>query len=64
MAATTVLVCPAAVLKAITEPGYVARQAEAGSEVAPTTPGEMRQIQIAEIELYRQMMKIAGIEPE
>jgi len=24
----------------------------------------MRRIQIAEIELYREMMKIAGIEPE
>ncbi len=54
----------AAVTKAITEPGYVERQAAGGSEITPTSPEEMRQIQIAEIALYREMMKIAGIEPE
>jgi tripartite-type tricarboxylate transporter receptor subunit TctC len=54
----------AAILLAITEPGYVERQAQGGSEIAPSTPEEMRQIQIAEIQLYRDMMKIAGIEPE
>ena len=54
----------AAVLKAITEPGYVERQAAGGSEITPTSPEEMRKIQIAEIALYREMMKIAGIEPE
>jgi tripartite-type tricarboxylate transporter receptor subunit TctC len=53
-----------AMLKTITEPGYVERQAQGGAEIAPCTPEEMRQIQISEIELYRSMMKIAGIEPE
>jgi tripartite-type tricarboxylate transporter receptor subunit TctC len=53
-----------AIVKTITEPGYVERQAQGGSEIAPCTPEEMRRIQIAEIELYRDMMKIAGIEPE
>jgi tripartite-type tricarboxylate transporter receptor subunit TctC len=54
----------AAILLAITDPAYVERQAQGGSEIAPSTPEEMRQIQIAEIQLYRDMMKIAGIEPE
>jgi putative tricarboxylic transport membrane protein len=53
-----------AVIKTITEPAYVERQAHGGSEITPCTPAEMRQIQLAEIALYRQMMKIAGIEPE
>ncbi len=53
-----------AIVKTITEPTYVERQAVGGSEITPTTPEEMRQIQIAEIQLYRDMMKIAGIEPE
>jgi tripartite-type tricarboxylate transporter receptor subunit TctC len=53
-----------AVIKTITEPAYVERQAQGGSEITPCTPAEMRQIQLAEIALYRQMMKIAGIEPE
>ncbi len=53
-----------AIVKTITEPGYVERQAVGGSEIAPTTPEEMRQIQVAEIQLYRDMMKVAGIEPE
>ena len=53
-----------AIVKTITEPTYVERQAVGGSEIAPTTPEEMRQIQIAEIQLYRDMMKVAGIEPE
>ena len=53
-----------AIVKTITEPAYVERQAFGGSEITPTTPEEMRQIQIAEIQLYRDMMKIAGIEPE
>jgi tripartite-type tricarboxylate transporter receptor subunit TctC len=52
------------IVKIITEPSYVERQAGGGSEIAPTTPEEMRQIQIAEIQLYRDMMKAAGIEPE
>ena len=51
-------------VKTISEPGYLERQAQGGSEIAPCTPGEMRRIQIAEIQLYRDMMKIAGIEPE
>ena len=53
-----------AIVKTITEPGYVERQAQSGAEIAPCTPEEMRRIQVAEIELYREMMKIAGIEPE
>jgi tripartite-type tricarboxylate transporter receptor subunit TctC len=53
-----------AVIKTISEAGYVARQAVAGSEITPTSPAEMRRIQLAEIELYRDMMKVAGIEPE
>jgi tripartite-type tricarboxylate transporter receptor subunit TctC len=53
-----------AIVKTITEPDYVERQAVGGSEIAPTTPEEMRQIQVAEIQLYRDMMKVAGIEPE
>jgi tripartite-type tricarboxylate transporter receptor subunit TctC len=53
-----------AIVKIISEPGYVERQAQGGSEITPCTPEEMRQIQVAEIQLYRDMMKIAGIEPE
>ena len=53
-----------AIVKTITEPSYVARQAQGGSEIAPCSPEEMRRIQVAEIELYREMMKVAGIEPE
>ncbi|SJZ56203.1 Tripartite-type tricarboxylate transporter, receptor component TctC [Enhydrobacter aerosaccus] len=53
-----------AVVTTITEPAYVERQVAAGSEIAPTSPEEMRRLQVAEIELYREMMKIAGIEPE
>ena len=54
----------AAILKTITEPAYVERQAAGGSEVAPCTPDEMRALQVGEIDLYRRMMKVAGIEPE
>ena len=53
-----------AMLRAITDPTYVERQAQGGSEIAPCTPEEMRRIMVAEIELYREMMKVAGIEPE
>jgi len=53
-----------AMLKAITDPAYVERQAQGGSEIAPCTPEEMRRIMVAEIALYREMMKVAGIEPE
>ena len=53
-----------AIVKTISEPAYVERQAAGGSEIAPSTPEEMRQIQVAEIALYRDMMKVAGIEPE
>jgi len=53
-----------AIVKTITDPAYVERQAAGGSEIFPTTPEELRRIQVAEIELYREMMKIAGIEPE
>ena len=51
-------------MKLIAEPRYVERQAQRGSEITPTTPEEMRKIQVAEIQLYRELMKIAGIEPE
>jgi len=53
-----------AVVKIISEPTYVERQAQGGSEITPCTSEEMRRIQVAEINLYREMMKIAGIEPE
>jgi len=53
-----------AMLKAITDPTYVERQAQGGSEIAPCSPDEMRRIMVAEIDLYREMMKVAGIEPE
>jgi tripartite-type tricarboxylate transporter receptor subunit TctC len=53
-----------AIVKTISDPAYVERQAAGGSEVAPSSPEEMRQIQIAEIQLYRDMMKVAGIDPE
>ncbi|MBN9088779.1 MAG: tripartite tricarboxylate transporter substrate binding protein [Reyranella sp.] len=53
-----------AIVKTITEPAYVERQAAGGSEIAPCSPEEMRRIQVAEIQLYRDMMKVAGIEPE
>ena len=51
-------------LNSITDPAYVERQAQGGSEIAPCSPDEMRRIMVAEIELSREMMKIAGIEPE
>lgn len=53
-----------AIVTTISDPAYVERQAAGGSEVTPCAPEEMRQIQIAEIQLYRDMMKVAGIEPE
>ncbi|MBN9537761.1 MAG: hypothetical protein BGN99_16580 [Alphaproteobacteria bacterium 65-37] len=53
-----------AVLKTITDPVYVERQAQGGSEISPSSPEEMQQIMVAEIALYREMMRIAGIEPE
>ena len=52
------------IVKILSEPAYVERQAQGGSEITPCTPEEMRRIQLAEIALYREMMKIAGIEPE
>ena len=53
-----------AILETIAAPAYVDRQAQGSAEIAPCTAQEMRHIQIAEIRLYRDMMKIAGIEPE
>lgn len=53
-----------AIVRTITEPAYVEHQAAGGSEIAPSSPEEMRRLQIAEIDLYRDMMKLAGIEPE
>ena len=52
------------IVKIVSEPAYVEKQAQGGSEITPCTPEEMRRIQLAEIELYREMMKVAGIEPE
>ncbi len=54
----------AAIVQTISDPAYVARQAQSGAEVAPSSPEEMRRIQIAEVQLYRDMMKVAGMEPE
>lgn len=53
-----------AIVSVISDPAYVERQAQGGSEITPCSPDEMRRIQIAEINLYREMMAIAGIEPE
>jgi tripartite-type tricarboxylate transporter receptor subunit TctC len=53
-----------AMLNTITDPAYVERQAQGGSEISPSSPAEMRNIMVAEIALYREMMRIAGIEPE
>jgi tripartite-type tricarboxylate transporter receptor subunit TctC len=53
-----------AIIKTVSEPRYVESQAATGAEITPTTPDEMRKIQIAEIALYRDTMKIAGMEPE
>jgi tripartite-type tricarboxylate transporter receptor subunit TctC len=53
-----------AIVSVITDPAYVERQAQGGSEITPCSPDEMRSIQVAEINLYREMMTIAGIEPE
>ncbi len=54
----------AALVQVINDPGYVERQAASGSEIRPTSPEEMRRIQMAEIALYREIMKVAGIEPD
>jgi tripartite-type tricarboxylate transporter receptor subunit TctC len=53
-----------ALVRIIGDPGYVRRQAETGAEVRPTSPEELRRIQRAEIRIYRDVMKAAGIEPE
>jgi tripartite-type tricarboxylate transporter receptor subunit TctC len=53
-----------AIVSIISDPAYVERQAQGGSEITPCSPEEMRSIQVAEINLYREMMTIAGIEPE
>ncbi len=53
-----------AIVSVISDPAYVERQAQGGSEITPCSSDEMRRIQIAEINLYREMMTIAGIEPE
>jgi tripartite-type tricarboxylate transporter receptor subunit TctC len=54
----------AALFQIIGDPAYVKRQAESGAVVRPTSPEELRRIQLAEIEIYRDIMKAAGIEPE
>lgn len=54
----------AEVVKAIGDPDYVQTQARNGSVVKPTTPEEMRRIQLEEIRIYRDIMKAAGMEPE
>ena len=53
-----------AVVEVINDPAYVERQAKNGAEVRTVSPEEMRRIQLAEIQLYRDLMKGAGIEPE
>src|SRR5690606_30180128 len=52
------------VVEVINDPAYVQRQAGNGSQVRTVSPEEMRRIQLAEIQLYRDLMKGAGIEPE
>jgi len=52
------------VMKAISDPEYIKTQATNGAVVKPTTPEEMRRIQLEEIRIYREIMKAAGIEPE
>ena len=54
----------AALVQIIGDPAYVKRQAEGGSEIQPTSPDELRRIQLAEIQIYRDIMKAASIEPE
>jgi tripartite-type tricarboxylate transporter receptor subunit TctC len=54
----------AEIVKAISDPDYVETQARNGAVVKPTTPDEMRKIQLEEIRIYREIMKTAGIEPE
>ncbi|HKU99480.1 MAG TPA: tripartite tricarboxylate transporter substrate binding protein [Vineibacter sp.] len=54
----------AALVQIISDPAYVKRQAESGSEISPTSPDDLRRIQLAEIQIYRDIMKAAGIEPE
>jgi tripartite-type tricarboxylate transporter receptor subunit TctC len=54
----------AEVVKAISDPEYIEPQARNGSVIKPTTPDEMRKIQLEEIRIYREIMKAAGIEPE
>lgn len=54
----------AEVVKAVGDPDYVQTQARNGSVVKPTTPEEMRRIQLEEIRIYRDIMKAAGMEPE
>lgn len=53
-----------ALVRIIGDPVYVKRQAETGADVQPTSPEELRRIQLAEIQIYRDVMKAAGIEPE
>ena len=53
-----------ALVQIIADPAFVKRQAEAGAEIEPTSPEELRRIQLAEIQIYRDIMKAAGIEPE
>ncbi len=53
-----------AMLKAITDPAYVERQPRAARKSRPARPRRCGGIMVAEIELYREMMKVAGIEPE
>ncbi|HJQ56806.1 MAG TPA: tripartite tricarboxylate transporter substrate binding protein [Vineibacter sp.] len=53
-----------ALVQIIGDPAYVKRQAENGAEIQPTSPEELRRIQLAEIRIYREIMQAAGIEPE
>lgn len=54
----------AAIVETVADPAYVARMAQQGSDIRPSTPEQLRELQVREIELYRRLMKIAGIDPE
>jgi tripartite-type tricarboxylate transporter receptor subunit TctC len=49
---------------AISAPANVARTAAGGSEIRPSTPEQLREVQVREIRIYRNLMQLAGIEPE
>lgn len=54
----------AATTAIITSPEFVATTAAQASEARTMTPENLRKLQVREIEIYRALMKGAGIEPE